>query len=42
MVRMDSMYAIFIEERPSQEKVDAKLRAFNLLREQWEKYGSSP
>ena len=42
MVRMDSMYAIFIEERPSQERVDAKLRAFNLLREQWEKYDSSP
>ena len=42
MIRMDNMHALFIEEKPSEEKVAAKLRAFKLLQAQWDKYNSAP
>lgn len=38
LIRMDSMYALFVEDSPTPLKVNTKLEAFGILKEQWKKY----
>lgn len=42
LIRMDTLHTLFIEENPSPQKVEAKLNAFMLLKEQWAKRFPAP
>jgi hypothetical protein len=37
LIRMDSLYTLFLEEKVPEQKLNAKLNAFQLLKEQWDK-----